>query len=292
VRVMPGFLAGVSAQRDGRWDNGAALLDAVVEELELQGLQGTFEHLMALVHRTAVDLFAQRMAAAERSLARFRAAVRDITDSAMRCQLVFCEGLRCFLLGQMERSEEIFRDFSASYQMDQPSHQRFILSFVTLAPRLYLSDGVEARRELGQVMRRHRAIRPLKTMYCGFYATMLALAEANSLRSGDGSASIRRCRRYAAFARGAAPQFHAGAWRARAYAEDARGRPERAIALLERAEQEAAQFGQQIDVAVARYQRGRRLGGDAGLALITAARACLEELGARPAVLEEDAGLR
>ena len=292
VRNMPGFLAGVAAQRDGRWADGVAALDEVVDELERQGVQGTFEHLMALVHRTQLDLFGQDMAALEGSLARLRAAVHGTGDSAMRCHLVFCEALRALLLGELERCAELGRDLAARWQMDQPSYQRFIVSMMLAAPALYRSDCVETRRELARVLRRDRAFRPLKTMYGGLYAAFLALAEVNALRSGDGDASARRCQRYAALAREATPELHVAAWRARAYAEDARGRPERALALLEQAEQEAARFGQQIDVAVARYQRGRRLGGDAGQALIQQARSAMERLGAGTGMLEEDAGLR
>jgi hypothetical protein len=83
-----------------------------------------------------------------------------------------------------------------------------------------------------------------------------------------------------------------GAWRARAYAADATGHPERALALLERAEREAGSFNQQLDLAIARYQRGRRLGGDRGAELVAQAERITEDQGGGPSLLEEDAGLR
>ena len=118
------------------------------------------------------------------------------------------------------------------------------------------------------------------------------MVEANALRSGDPGATARRCRRFAARARGAAPFFHCLAWRALAYVADATGRPEQALTHLARAEREAELFGQRIDVAIARHQRGLRLGGDEGAALQQQARALLAELGAGEQLLAEDAGQR
>jgi hypothetical protein len=82
------------------------------------------------------------------------------------------------------------------------------------------------------------------------------------------------------------------ALRARAYLADAEGRPAEAIAILERAEGVASAARRPIDAAVARAQRGKRLGGDEGAALLRRSRADLAALGAGERLLEEDAALR
>jgi hypothetical protein len=71
---------------------------------------------------------------------------------------------------------------------------------------------------------------------------------------------------------------------------DSESHPDRAIAELSRAENEAARWGQWIDVAIARYQRGLRLGGDEGEALKNESRAAIERRGLRTQCLEEDRG--
>jgi hypothetical protein len=289
---MPDFLAGVAAQRDGRWSDGSDALDRAVQELDRQGVEGTFEHMMALVHRTQLDLFAQNLTALERSLARLRAATHGTGDSATRCHLVFIEALRLICRGQFQDAADLAQELAESWQMDQPSYQRFIVSAFVALTRIYLGDPARARRELAGALRRERAFRPLQSMYGGLYGAVCALAEASALRLGDRQASARRCRRYAALAREATPMWTAGAWRARAYAADAGDRPERALALLEQAEAEAAQFGQQLDVAVARYQRGLRLGGDAGAGLQQEARQLVQQIGAGVELLDEDPGHR
>jgi hypothetical protein len=163
---------------------------------------------------------------------------------------------------------------------------------IAALPQLYLSDCRQTRQDLAAALKRDRAFRPMKTMYGGLYGAIYALAEANALRSGDPGASARRCRRFAALAEGAAPMWTSGAWRARAYTADATGHPEQALALLERAEQEAGSFHQQLDLAIARYQRGRRLGGDRGAELVAEAERIVREQDGGTGLLEEDAGLR
>jgi hypothetical protein len=77
-----------------------------------------------------------------------------------------------------------------------------------------------------------------------------------------------------------------------AYAEDARGDRDRAVVLLERAEREAAAHAQPVDVALAKYQRGKRLGSPGGARLMATARLEARNSGASESVLEEDAGGR
>jgi hypothetical protein len=98
------------------------------------------------------------------------------------------------------------------------------------------------------------------------WASLAAMIEAQALRPGHPDASARRARRYAGLARRAVPLYAGTAERALAYVEDARGRPDRALALLRASEAAAAAGGRPIDAELARFQRGLREGGDGGRA--------------------------
>jgi hypothetical protein len=80
--------------------------------------------------------------------------------------------------------------------------------------------------------------------------------------------------------------------RAEAYLSDALGLPERALRQLWLAEQAAQAFHQPLDAALARYQRGLRLGADQGRALREQARAAVRHRGAAGRLLDEDVALR
>src|SRR5262249_2924309 len=136
---------------------------------------------------------------------------------------------------------------------------------------------------------RHRLLR---SMYTGPFLITAALVEANALRSGDSGASARKVEQLADRIDRAPPLVAGASWRARAYAADARGRREDALRFLERSEIEAAKHERKLDVATARYQRGLRIGGDEGRALIDGARASVRAAGIAERLLEEDAGLR
>jgi hypothetical protein len=109
---------------------------------------------------------------------------------------------------------------------------------------------------------------------------------------GDRDASERRVRRLAGIAADAPPLMTTGAIRACAYAASASGDKAAAIADLDRAEREAPRHGHRVDAAIARYQRGRRLGGAEGEGLIVEARRAIVDLGSIERLLDEDAGLR
>jgi serine/threonine protein kinase len=292
VRAMPRFIDGIAAQRDGRWSDGVAALEEAVSVLEEAGIQGTFEHLMALTHRAQMDLFGQNLSAYDQSVKRLQGAARDAGASAMRCHVVFCEVMQLVFAGRFQEVDRALHDLAEEWPADQPSYQRFIVDSIRGLADIYHTDCHESRRTLARALVRDRAFRPLKSMYGGLYGATCALVEANALRTGDPQASARRCRRFARLAEGAAPLLTAGAWRALAYAADAAGEEQRALALLERAEAEAQRFGQRFDLAISRYQRGRRLAGDEGAKLVGEARRTVVELGAGEAALEEDAGLR
>jgi hypothetical protein len=81
--------------------------------------------------------------------------------------------------------------------------------------------------------------------------------------------------------------------RAAAYAADYVGSPpEKALGILLRAERLAERVNQRMDIAIARYQRGIRIGGSEGEGLIASARALMQEAGAHPLLLEEDVARR
>ncbi len=149
---------------------------------------------------------------------------------------------------------------------------------------LYWGDPVETRRENAEVLRQGRMFRPFSSYFAGTLAAMTALVEAAALRAGDRGASRRRIARWARLARRAPPIFSAGAIRAQAYVTD---RTDRAVALLREAEELADRYDNRISRAIARYQLGRRIGGDEGAELEAAAHADLDSVGADAQILRE-----
>jgi len=119
-----------------------------------------------------------------------------------------------------------------------------------------------------------------------------AVVEANALRRGEPGASYDAVMRMARRSLDAPPFMVGVAYRAMAYAEDARGRADRARELLERALDEAIARSQPVDAAIARFQLGRRLGGARGDGLVAEAITQATAAGASAAALEEDAGGR
>jgi hypothetical protein len=291
VRVFPSFLDGVAAHRDGRWADAEKALGDTVDAIEKANLHGTFEHMIALVHRAQIPYFAQQLDDADHWLQHFAQASRASDDSAIRCHVDFLGVQLDVLRGRhaeaLARGAEIRARWGA-----EPTFQRFVAALETSCAEIFVGDAREARARVERAIREHARFRPMHSMYGGSFAAIAALVEATALREKDPAASARRVRRYAAWADGACPLGTAGALRALAYAADATNAPTRALAHLERAEAEAAHVGQTIDVAIARYQRGIRLGGDEGRALVAGAREAIVAAGSREAVLEEDAGRR
>lgn len=292
VRMMPDFLKGVAAQRDGRWADGVAALDRVAALVDQEGILGTFEHMMVLVHRCQIDLYSHNMKNFASSLASFRTAAMHTGDSAIRCHLGHLDIFQAIYRGKLQLAADLATELTAEWQVEQPSFQRFIVRSLHSIPQIYLSDCRQERQRMSAALKEARAFRPLRTMYGGHFGAYAALVEATALRSGDPQASARRCHRYAKLAEWAVPLGTSAAWRALAYAADATGHPEQAIALLSRGQQEAEQFGQRIDSAICTYQRGLRIKGDQGATLVQTARQIFDELGIAHVMLQEDLGLR
>lgn len=152
---------------------------------------------------------------------------------------------------------------------------------------LYL-DPLETWRRLELSLERGSHFRVCDSIYASFVGAQRSLAMAVAARAGDRSVSIRALRRHAKRALGGVPVLHLPARRALAYAEDVKGRPEHALQQLELAEREATEHGRPIDLAIARHQRGRRLGGDEGRALMASAAAVVGAAGGSSRVLDED----
>jgi hypothetical protein len=124
-------------------------------------------------------------------------------------------------------------------------------------------------------------------MYGGDGAALAALCEARALRANDHKASARRVRRFARIAAPAPPLGLTRATRALAYLAEHEGNAHEALRLLEQAEKDATSLEQRVDAAVARYQRGLRIGGDAGDALVRSARQQVMAAGGGAHLLDE-----
>jgi tetratricopeptide (TPR) repeat protein len=125
-------------------------------------------------------------------------------------------------------------------------------------------------------------------MRLGCVLAIGALVEANALRRGEAGASYATAMKLAKRSLESPPYMVSAAYRAMAYAEDARGRPERAVELLQRAEREALERDQPVDRAIARYQLGLRLSGDEGARMVSAARTDALAAGASESTLKDD----
>ena len=288
VRAFPFLLDAVLAQREGRWMDGAAAADRALAVIEEGGLQGTLEHLFVLVHRFQMDLFAQTELPIEASVARMRRASGDSADTALRCHLLSAEVYQRALFGDVDGASRAARRLLESLPRDIWTFQRIAMSVTAALPDVLTTDCREARRRVRDVLVAGRSLRPLENMYLAGFGGIAAMIEACALRAGAEDADVAFIREIARRSRVGCPFGHTVGARALAYVEDELGRPEEAIRVLASAEIDALAFGQRVDAAVARYQRGLRLGGDEGRALCASARALAAETGARAVVLDED----
>ena len=292
ARAYPAFHAGVAAQRDGAWDEAAPALDEAVDVLERAGLSGTFEHMLALVHRAQIDIYGQRLDRVAASVGRLVAAARDSDDTAIHCHVALAQAMHAGLCGEHEAMLSLVEPVARTWSIGEPTFQRILVDVVCAFPTVYLGGAHDARVRLASAFRDARRFRPLATMYGGSLGSLWALVEAAALRTGDRGASPRRVRRLAKLAAVAPPLGTPMAHRAAAYVDDEQGRTERALERLEMARALAERFGLCVDVAIADHQIGVRSGGDSGAARRAAARAACEALGVRPCVLDEDPGVR
>lgn len=292
VRLMPTFLDGVVHQRAGRWNRAARCFDTVLENLRDHGLVGSYEYQRALFHRAHVCITHQRLGDFERCWQMWQAIAGSNADLAMRNNMTSLDMIRHVLQGRFDQARETIAHVRVLAPADRLDLQQYAAAFMGCLPDLYVTDCREARRRIAGLIASDRRARAFRMMYAGGYASVAALAEANALRAGDPDALSLRVRMHANFARGAPPMWCGLAQRALAYVADAGGKPETALRRLRRAESLALSLDQQIDVAIARYQRGLRLGGETGRELCQQAAGLVEEQGGGIAILQEDVGLR
>ena len=293
VSAFSTFIEGVSAQRLGMWADARKRFDLSLDQFECQGLVGTFEHELVAVHRLQLELFAQNLDAYWALERRFHETIRHSRDSAVRSLHTLLQVIGLNLTGDPQGSAELGAELQREWEHSEPVFQSLLVRVVTCFPELYRGDCLETRALIHDALRKNRRHLPLGNMYSGFIASIAALAEANALRAGDRGASMHRLRRYARVARDAPPFLSWGCLRALAYGSDALGlSPQTALGHLEQAEACAARYGQTIEVAIGRYQRGRRLGGEEGEVLMASSRQMLEDMGSSTELLEEDWGGR
>ena len=290
VRGFAPFVEGLQRMRRGAWLDARRRFE---EAVEIFGEStGTTETTMARSWLMMLAAHMQDMPDVRSRLAWFRRHAADCGGTLLVVHFALVEGYVQVLEGRFDEGFDTLTRAADLFDDEPPNAQRASKRIYRYWADTYRDDGVRARRELSHELSRAKSFRFMSTMYAGTFGVLVALIEANALRSGDPGASAQRIERLGAIVDASPPLWAGGASRARAYAADALGRPERALELLARAEREAACFDRKVDVAIARWQRGRRIGGDEGAALCSGARASVESLGVSPLILEEDAGLR
>ena len=290
VRGMAPFVEALRLMRQGRWAPARARFDETA---------AIFRESTTTTELTLARSFQLMMAAHMQDLRETRRQHDLIHRHADECggtlgivHIGLVGSYLELLAGRFDDATESLMRTVEVFADSAPNAQHAALRLYTYCAEIYRDDCARARRELAIEVRRARPFRFLSTMHAGNFAFIEALIEANALRVGDRDASAARIDRLAAIGESAPPLWAGGTWRARAYAADALGRPEDALLYLGRAEEEAARYERKVDVAIARWQRGKRLGGDYGAELRTSAEELVRSLEVSPLLLQEDAGLR
>jgi Protein kinase domain/AAA ATPase domain len=287
VLAMPSVIEGFAALRLGEFDRAEPLLDAGLAELEGGGHTGAFAHLYALFNRCELDLARQDIHGLARTLRRMTDASRESGECSLRCQVTLMGAYLSAFRGDVDEAIARMAWLRGAWPERPPTMQRYLIEIVSLHFERPRTDPRALRERLARVFV-ERPFRLLRSAEAGLYAASAALIEVRARKSGDRGASLRAVDRYARIARAAPPVGSTGALRALAYAEELRGRPARALALLSEAEDEATRFGQAFDAAIARYQRGKRLGGEEGKRLRGEGREGLARCGGGAVWLDED----
>ncbi len=292
VRVMPRFIRGFMSLRDGDCARAARDLEHAENQFVEAGLVGSYEYMRILYQLAVVAFLRGDMVGMEALLARWGAASADSDNLATRSNHAMLELSHCIHRGRFAEARQRLIAVTAAYPPDHMNMQRDALSFLSNRPDIYDHDCQVARRRLADLAPARRSFRGMTDMYASIYAGIAALVEANALRSGDPGASRITVHLYSSIARAAPPLRISWAIRAEAYAADAAGEPDLALARLQEAQDVAARYDQKLEVAVSRFQRGLRLGGDQGRDLQARARATARALDASERLLHEDFGFR
>ncbi|HEX6239781.1 MAG TPA: hypothetical protein VFZ61_02760, partial [Polyangiales bacterium] len=286
------MVRGVHALHEGQFAAAAQHLDAAIAFYVANGRRGSFEHLYCWLYRQYAAHQRQDTSAWRPVLEATGREIEDGHESALRCHVGIARTRLELVTGHVEEARRVGRETLLTWPQDEPSYQRFLMRLGMLTPEIYVGDGVRARADLNELLREHARFLPTYNMLGPDLLSHLAIFEAEALRRGVSGASRRKVEAWARRAEQACPMGRHMAMRAAAYAADYTGEPGDALRWLERAESRAAEVGQTIDVAVARYQRGLRLGGAQGTTLVQSAEQLLAETHAHPMLLQEDPARR
>ena len=197
VAGLPHLLDGMTALREGRWDQALCHFSDSIATME-SSARGSFEAMAARTFRAETLFFQQRFNEVDTELAELRAVIADCGGNVMQTHVAFMDlGLHIFR-GEYEAAEEIYAEIDPMLPADRPTIQRtsFVLHHFWI--RLYRDDPAAARRDLAVELKAARRFRLLESLFGGIYSGLAALVEASALRAGDRAASMRRLRRFCA----------------------------------------------------------------------------------------------
>ncbi len=294
LEAMTPFLRGLTAKRQGRWDEAAEAMDDALSRLDAAGIEGSFEHALLLVHRTQVALFSERIGEVIEWIDRLREASRGRGASAVRCHLLLLELFVLELTGEPETLRRTARAVLEELREPQPlTFQGFLAVFYSEPLVGLLDDPAASLQRCHRALKDYRRFRPMRSMYAANFASLLLRLEAAASRGRPSRSVMRRANRLAYVARNGPPFQTIGAERALARLEERFGEPaERVVRRLQRAEERAERLGQRLQWALCHHARGMRIGGETGRAMRERAREVAASLGVREDVLvrEERAG--
>ncbi|MGE0320735.1 MAG: protein kinase [Polyangiaceae bacterium] len=287
---MPAFLDGLQALRAGEWQRSReSFADA---ERTFAESVGTTELAMARSWGVMADVYSQNIARVDAAQEWYRRHLDDSGGTFIVSHAELVRGYVMFLRGNFSACFRIVDELAQLFASDRPNTQRGAALLYRHMADMYTEDVAGARSTYRRMLRELWRFGYLGTMYAPPFAQIGAILEANAMRRGVRGASMRRVEYFAHIIDHAPPLSAGASWRARAYAADALGRSELAVAHLRRAVQEASRYERQVDTAIARYQLGVRLGGDEGRRECRAAEQLLTDVGGGRDLLFEDAGTR
>jgi eukaryotic-like serine/threonine-protein kinase len=284
------FLDGVGSLRAGRW--GAAVDSLSRAATAYEASTGTTEITFCRSFRTMAHVYRQDLLQIRKDVEWFTQHATERDGAIINAHVRLVTGYVQFLQGQFSESFDSINGIANHFSSERPNIQRAGALLYRHIADIFCSDPWTARVDFSRALRNAAYFRLLPSMYGGPFAQVGALLEVNALRTGDRRARPERVEHFARWMDRSPPLVAGAASRARAYLEDWRGNRALAIGYLLRAEQQAAGFQRQIDIQVARFQRGLRVGGAEGRDLCSSAVAVTESLGASASVLAEDAGFR
>jgi len=291
-RLTLGFLEGMRLSRDNRIAAAAEAFEACIGDGVRAGMWGTVEHLMGMGALASTLLTGNRYREGAEWVARCVEVARGRRDNAALAMVALLELLLAAFCGPAEAGRELAAAHLARAPTDRLTVPAAAVGIYQWLPRAWCDPPAVVRAGLADARRSARPFHLETSIFGSTIASISALAEANALRAGVPGASAATVRRWRRVADRRLPYYPMPAYRAEAYAADAEGRPEEALRLLREAERRAAVLDRPGDVAICRFQRGLRVGGAEGDALVAEARATIIALGATERLLEEDAALR